>query len=107
MENLPIIDIGNLYSNDISLISEVDSKIAFVASSVGFFVITGYRQKNIVNFEARKKMLKIFDIPIDKQRYLWKKNFAPKKNGATDSGTFPAERKLMNLVRESKNFWPG
>ena len=36
MENLPIIDIENLYSNDSDLISEVDKKIAFAAASVGF-----------------------------------------------------------------------
>ncbi len=93
MENLPIIDIGNLYSNDSDLISEVDNKIAFAAASVGFFVITGYRQKNIVNFEARKKMLTIFDIPMDKQRYLWKKNFAP-KNKNLYRGWFPLTSSL-------------
>ncbi len=93
MENLPIIDIENLYSNDSDLISEVDKKIAFAAASVGFFVITGYRKKNIVNFEARKKMLTIFDIPMEKQRYLWKKNFAP-ENKNLYRGWFPLTSSL-------------
>ena len=73
MEDIPIIDIKNLYADKPNELLHVDQKIAFAASSVGFFIIKGHKEGRKVGSVARKKMLKVFDIPLKEQRYLWKK----------------------------------
>lgn len=88
MEDIPIIDIKNLYTDKPNELLHVDQRIAFAASSVGFFIIKGHKEGRKVGSVARKKMLKVFDIPLKEQRYLWKKNFAP-ENSNLYRGLFP------------------
>jgi isopenicillin N synthase-like dioxygenase len=88
MTNIPIINISSLFTKNGVQKKKVDQQIAKAAFEVGFMVVVGHLKKLKVTQTERDIMLKIFDLPEEKQRPFWKRNFAP-ENSHIYRGWFP------------------
>ena len=90
MQEIPIINIGGLFTNNHKERRYIDRQIAKAAFDVGFMVIQGYPKDLKVNQNERDIILKIFSIPEEKQKPYWKRNFQP-ENLHIYRGWFPLE----------------
>lgn len=88
MTKIPVIDIGPLFGPDEAAKTATDQEIAEAAFDIGFMVVRGYPSNIKVGAAQRTELLKLFDIPPDKQRPYWKRNFAP-ENPHLYRGWFP------------------
>lgn len=85
MTGIPIIDIAPLFGGDTQ---SADARIAGAAFESGFMVVTGHPSGLGVGPVERERLLRLFDLPMAKQRPLWKRNFAP-ENPHLYRGWFP------------------
>ena len=90
MDQIPIIDIGPLFSEDMAGRAAVDAAITQAAHDIGFMTIMGHPDTLQVGPRERALMLKLFEIPYAEQRPLWKRNVAP-ENPILYRGWFPLE----------------
>jgi isopenicillin N synthase-like dioxygenase len=88
MTEIPIVDIGPLFSADPAARAMADAAIAEAAFDIGFMVVTGHPPDLRVGPAERAVLLKLFDLPMAVQRSLWKLNFAP-ENPHIYRGWFP------------------
>jgi isopenicillin N synthase-like dioxygenase len=88
MTQIPIINIGPLFSQNASKKTEVDKAIARAAFEIGFMVVVGHPKKLEVGQDQRDIMLKLFNLSEKQQRPFWKKNFAS-ENSHIYRGWFP------------------
>jgi isopenicillin N synthase-like dioxygenase len=88
MTDIAVINIGALFGDDAGAIREIDRQIARAAFDIGFMAVTGYPADLQVGPDARKVLLKLFDLPVAAQRPFWKRNFAP-ENKHIYRGWFP------------------
>jgi len=87
---IPEIDISPLFGSAASDRAAVDRAILNAAHETGFMTITGTPHPETVGRDACDSILRLFDMPKDEQRSLWKKNFAP-ENPNLYRGWFPLE----------------
>ena len=87
---IPKIDVSALFEEDSARREQTDQAILRAAFDIGFMTITGVPDVGVVGQPLRDSLLRIFDIPKDAQRKLWKKNFAP-DNPNLYRGWFPLE----------------
>nr|MBC8342062.1 isopenicillin N synthase family oxygenase [Pseudomonadota bacterium] len=87
---IPEIDISPLFGSAPSDRAAVDQAILKAAYETGFMTITGTPHPETVGRDACDSILRLFDMPKDQQRSLWKKNFAP-ENPNLYRGWFPLE----------------
>lgn len=90
---IPAIDIGPLFESNRADKAAIDDAILHAAFDVGFMTITGVPHLETVGPRACKSILRLFDVPKEQQRSLWKKNFAP-ENPNLYRGWFPLEADL-------------
>ena len=73
MTQIPIINIGPLFSQNASKKTEVDKAIARAAFEIGFMVVVGHPKKLEVGQDQRDIMLKLFNLSEEQQRPFGKK----------------------------------
>lgn len=88
MNAIPVIDISALFDGPGGARDDTDRQIARAAFDIGFMTVTGHPAGLGVDAAARAVLLKLFDIPQDRQRPYWKRNFAP-ENANLYRGWFP------------------
>jgi len=104
MSKIPLIDISSLFHNDPHAIKKADLALASAAFDIGFMTVSGHPEDLKVGPAERALLLQLFDLPIEAQRPLWKRNFAP-ENPHIYRGWFPlASSKARN--REGFEFGP-
>lgn len=74
-EAIPTIDIGALFGAPSAARDAADRAIARAAGSVGFMTVSGLPQEVPIGREARRELLRIFDLPAAEQRKLWRQKF--------------------------------
>jgi len=87
---IPEIDISSLFSGGGALRDATDRAICEAAFHVGFMTIHGLPDTSRIGSESHTSLIRLFGIPADEQRKLWKKNFAP-ENPNLYRGWFPLE----------------
>lgn len=87
---IPVIDIGPLFGPASAARAQVDAAIAQAARDVGFMTIVGHPDSLRVGPAERATLLTLFGMPVERQRRLWKRNFAP-ENPLLYRGWFPLE----------------
>jgi isopenicillin N synthase-like dioxygenase len=87
---IPEIDVSGLLGGDESARDAVDRRICQAACDVGFMTISGLAMGDVTGADVRTSLLRLFRIPEEEQRKLWKKNFAP-GNPNLYRGWFPLE----------------
>ena len=104
MEQIPVIDIDPLFTEDAQGRAAVDAAITQAAHDIGFMTVVGHPGTLKVGASERAVMLKLFEIPHAEQRPLWKRNFAP-ENPILYRGWFPLESSPARK-REGYEFGP-
>ncbi len=89
-EGVPIIDVAALLGGPSAERDEVDRRVCEAACVVGFMTIVGVPMLAAAGHDRQQALLRIFRIPGEEQRRLWKKNFAP-ENPNLYRGWFPLE----------------
>ena len=87
---IPQIDIGPLFGPPGSKRDQTDEAIYAAASGVGFMTVHGSPFDTELGLERRRSLLRLFSLPPQAQRALWKSNFEP-KNPNLYRGWFPLE----------------
>lgn len=90
MSEIPVIDIRPLFDTSAGGRDRVDLAVVKAARHIGFMTIVGHPASLTVGSDERARMLRLFAIPQEQQRRLWKRNFAP-ENKALYRGWFPLE----------------
>lgn len=90
MNSIPTINIGPLFRQDAEARDAVDAAIAQAAFTIGFMTVVGHPSALSVGPAQRSVLLKLFDLPPEAQRRLWKRNFAS-ENLNLYRGWFPLE----------------
>lgn len=104
MPKIPLIDISALFGDDPQAITDTDQVLAKAAFDIGFMAVTGHPAHLSVGPDERARMLRVFDIPTDQQRPMWKRNFAP-ENTHIYRGWFPLSSSAARN-REGFEFGP-
>lgn len=89
-DEIPVIEVSPLFGGPGAARDEIDRQVCEAASRVGFMTIAGAPLGEAAGREARSSLLRLFGLPNDQQRRLWKKNFAP-ENPNLYRGWFPLE----------------
>ncbi len=87
MASIPIISISTLFADHEGTRS-VGEAIGRAAFDIGFMIVRGHPSELPVGQFERKLLLKIFELPEEEARSLWKRNFAP-ENKHIYRGWFP------------------
>jgi isopenicillin N synthase-like dioxygenase len=87
---IPTIDVSKLFGGVGADTRAVDRRICAAACDVGFMTITGVPFQDEIGPAVRDSLIRLFRLPEDEQRKLWKKNFAP-ENPNLYRGWFPLE----------------
>lgn len=87
---IPELDVTALFEEGGGDRDEIDRRICQAACDVGFMTIGGVPMRDATGPDVRSSLLRIFRIPPEEQRRLWKRNFAP-ENSNLYRGWFPLE----------------
>jgi len=87
---LPIseININSLFSGPSRQRHSTDRKVFHAATEIGFMAVYGLPDLSPIDHLAKEALIRIFALPADKQRALWKQNFKPSNNNLY-RGWFP------------------
>jgi isopenicillin N synthase-like dioxygenase len=88
MLQIPEIDVSPLFSASSRKRDIADRLIFHAATETGFMIIHGIPNFSAINKQAKESLIHIFSLPADKQRTLWKQNFAA-ENQHLYRGWFP------------------
>ena len=88
--DIPVLDIGTLFQGRSSERERTDAALHQGASAQGFLIVTGLPPDVPVGREARRDVLRIFDLPDSDQRRLWRRKFEP-SNSNVYRGWFPPQ----------------
>ncbi len=78
MEGLiPCIDVGALFGADSASRAATDEAVRDTAAGSGFLLIHNFPAKVLVGAAARAQLLRLFDLPAEKIRPLWRQKFDP------------------------------
>lgn len=91
--NIPRIDIGALFGQDLAARSAVDQAILTAARSEGMLVITGLPHWAVLSPAQRSLLLSLFALPEADIRKLWRWNFDPAQANVY-RGWFPLQNGL-------------
>jgi isopenicillin N synthase-like dioxygenase len=75
--DIPRIDIGALFGQDLAARAAVDQAILTAARSEGMLVITGLPHWAVLSPDQRRLLLSLFALPEADIRKLWRWNFDP------------------------------
>ncbi len=87
---IPRVDVSPLFSEDKSAQGDVDQAILEAAATSGIMVITGLPQWALLDRSKRGDLLKIFSLPEQEVRKLWRWNFDPERPNVY-RGWFPLQ----------------
>jgi len=87
---IPAIDVSALFDGDAAGRGAIDRRVCEAACDVGFMTISGVPFHAALGTDVRESLLRVFRIPAEEQRALWKTNFAP-ENPNLYRGWFPLE----------------
>jgi isopenicillin N synthase-like dioxygenase len=88
MLQIPEVDVSPLFSPPSRKRDIADRLIFHAATETGFMTIHGIPDLSAINKQAKESLIRIFSLPVDKQRTLWKQNFAA-ENQHLYRGWFP------------------
>ena len=91
--DIPRIDIGALFGQDLAARSAVDQAILTAARSEGMLVITGLPHWAVLSPARRRLLLSLFALPEADIRKLWRWNFDPAQANVY-RGWFPLQNGL-------------
>ena len=91
--DIPRIDIGALFGQDLAARSAVDQAILTAARSEGMLVITGLPHWAVLSPARRRLLLSLFALPEADIRKLWRWNFDPAQTNVY-RGWFPLQNGL-------------
>lgn len=74
---IPRIDVAALFARPSTRRDRVDSAILAAARETGFMSIGGLPPDPPMDADNRRALLRIFDLPRDETRKLWRRKFAP------------------------------
>jgi len=74
---IPRIDIAPLFSGPSRARAETDAAIIAAAGGSGFMTICGLPSNVPIQAEARRALLRLFDLPASATRALWRQKFDP------------------------------
>jgi isopenicillin N synthase-like dioxygenase len=74
---IPRIDIAPLFSGPSRERDQVDASIIAAAGGSGFMTIRGLPASTPIRAEARRALLRLFDLPQSATRQLWRQKFDP------------------------------
>jgi isopenicillin N synthase-like dioxygenase len=73
--SIPVIDVSSLFSGDSADRRRTDGAILRAAATPGFFLARNFPRTVPVDRESRLELLRVFDLPGDQIRPLWRKKF--------------------------------
>jgi len=74
---IPVIDVAALFAGPCAARGRADEAIMRAATTFGFFGAAGLPEGLPVGAAARAEILRIFELPADVLRPLWRQKFAP------------------------------
>jgi isopenicillin N synthase-like dioxygenase len=99
---IPVIDIGPLFGPDSPARQAVDAVIRDAARDVGFLQLHGIPSTVPLGAANREKLTRIFSLPDEEKRKLWRHAFAP-ENPNVYRGYFPLS---AGLIKEGIDIGP-
>jgi isopenicillin N synthase-like dioxygenase len=99
---IPVIDVGALFGSDSAAQSNVDAAIARAARELGFLTLSNLPADLPLGHDARRALLRLFDLPSAAKRRLWRRNWAP-ENPNVYRGYFPLE---AGVIKEGFDVGP-
>jgi isopenicillin N synthase-like dioxygenase len=87
---IPHVDIGALFGADLAARDAVDRAVLHAASGQGMLLVTGLPAWAVLDAPARRRLLRIFELPQQEIRKLWRWNFDPARPNVY-RGWFPAQ----------------
>jgi isopenicillin N synthase-like dioxygenase len=96
LTEIPLIDVSGLFDSEVaaSVRSAVDAMIIDAAHDAGFLVLRGLPSRLPLGPESRAGLLRVFDLPDERLRRLWRQTWAP-DNPNVYRGFFPLEGGLF------------
>ncbi len=88
MKTIPLIDVAPIFGPDSATRTEADTAILAAAGDSGFLVLAGLPPSVPLGAETRRGLLRLFDLPEEERRRLWRKASAP-ENPNVYRGYFP------------------
>ena len=73
MKSIPLIDVATIFGPGSGPRAEADAAIVAAAGDSGFLVLTGLPPSLPLGAAARLGMLRLFDLPEEAKRRLWRK----------------------------------
>ena len=101
---LPIVNIAALFGADIAAREQVDAAITKAAQFEGMLTLTGLPDWAIATPERRRDLLRIFSLPEEQIRQLWRWNFDPTRPNVY-RGWFPLQNGTATY-KEGIDFGP-
>ena len=102
MTKIPLIDAGAIFGPASSRRAEVDAEILEAAGSSGFLVLGGMPSSLPLGASARRDLLRIFDLPEEAKRPLFRRASAP-ENPNVYRGYFPLS---AGVIKEGMDIGP-
>ncbi|MGA8709517.1 MAG: 2OG-Fe(II) oxygenase family protein [Steroidobacteraceae bacterium] len=88
---IPSIDVSALFSADADACGETDRAIMAAALHSGFMLIRALADDVPIGASVRSQLLRLFDLPVEQVRPLWRRKFAP-THANLYRGWFPLQR---------------
>lgn len=89
---IPVIDISSIFGGPSPARNRADRDIMTAATDTGFMTVTGLPDDTLSR-DTRKRMLSIFDLPLDSKQRLYRQNFDPARKNIY-RGWFPLQSGL-------------
>src|SRR5258706_3744218 len=74
---VPLLDIAALFEGPSPRRTEADRQVRDAATSIGFLMMSGLPAEFPLGPAARRRLLRVFDLPPSEIAKLWRQNFAP------------------------------
>lgn len=102
MKTIPLIDAGAIFGPRTGPRAEVDAAILAAAGECGFLVLAGLPASVPLGVAARRGLLRLFELPDETKRRLWRKASAP-ENPNVYRGYFPLS---AGVIKEGMDIGP-
>ena len=102
MKTIRLIDVAAIFGPDSGPRAEADAAILAAARDSGFMVLSGLPPSVPLGAAVRRELLRLFDLPDEAKRRLWRKASAP-ENPNVYRGYFPIS---AGVIKEGIDIGP-
>ena len=102
MKTIPLIDVAAIFGPASGPRAEADAAIVAAAGDSGFLVLEGLPPSVPLGAATRRGLLRLFDVPEEAKRRLWRKASAP-ENSNVYRGYFPLS---AGVIKEGMDIGP-